>query len=775
MLTVRTHKLRRRFWIVITVGALALAFGAQAVRPAPARAAGGTITFDGSPGTGAPPAKLGGYAMVPFGADPQPVGADVSGVATPSGKGTVGFTPDLQHLQVGNGWATWSNGYTGDVYATGGATSMTFTLPPGTNAFYFYAEPDPFATFEITATAQNGTTSGPIPVDGFASAQFFGFYTDGTVSLKSIEVDSQVDFAVGEFGIASSVNYVALGDSYSSGEGAPPFMPGTDGPNDFCHRSVNAYSQVLGQAFNVTPKFYACSGATTGNITSQFRFGEPPQITEPGVDTTASLVTMSIGGNDAGFGDVLTSCIEQKLKADAVNAAIGPVGRWLGLGLDPSCASSQSFVNAANTRIDNVFGPAQSTYQALLGATSPTDTSIIVADYPRLFPDSASEQGCLALSLILTTQDEQYFNQAADRLDGVLQNAAAGAGVNFVDVRSAFGGHAICGNAGAWINGISFASGSGQPCTFSVLGHCIWSGLPIVGSFHPNASGQSGGYAAAIQDYISAASDLTPEGFPVNPDPPASKPASESSSAAAAPQVVVGTLDAQPVTQGTADCAGTYQAGQTLTVTGGGFAPGASVQVFVTSPGLGDGSEQQAGSTTADAKGNISTTIRIPLAATGFTPSGASAGLTFLDAIGTAADGGHADDVTSAGLAPHTSSCGTVEPFAFTGFDPPVANPPAVSAENPGRTIPVKFTLDGSDAVLSQVLAAGYPQSAPVSCTSPAELTSGDPTTATSPGDGSPSDHYNYLWKTDQAWTGCRELIVKLVDGTYHRAVFDFG
>src|SRR5260370_38762410 len=123
---------------------------------------------------------------------------------------------------------------------------------------------------------------------------YLGFYSDRSVQLKSIQVRSGIDFAVGEFGIARSVNYVALGDSYSSGEGAPPFFPGTDGPTDFCHRSLNAYSQVLGQAYSVTPKFWACSGAVTANITSQFRFGEPPQITEPGAGNTASLATISI-------------------------------------------------------------------------------------------------------------------------------------------------------------------------------------------------------------------------------------------------------------------------------------------------------------------------------------------------------------------------------------------------------------------------------------------------------------------------------------------------
>jgi hypothetical protein len=477
--------------------------------------------------------------------------------------------------------------------------------------------------------------------------------------------------------------YVALGDSYSAGQGAPPFFAGTDGSQDFCHRSKVAYSQLVAQAYAIPQEnlhFYACSGAETFNIYNPNPppagywegydatppSGEPPQMTEPGVDQTASLVTISIGGNDAGFVPELTACIEQTLVADTFNTA-EPVLAWLGLGLDPSCVDSPSFVTAANAGIDGVpsllvKANGTGTYQELLKATSRTDTSIIVADYPHLFPDTLAEQTCPALANILTSADEQFFNQAADRLDTSLQNAAAQAGVNFVDVRPAFSGHAVCGNGGGWINGLSLASGSGQPCTLMVLGQCLWSGLPIAGSFHPNASGQANGYAASIEAYINAATNLTPEGFPKNPpsDPPADPPAA-TTTATTAPAIAVNSLGVQPVTSGTADCTGTFQAGQTLTATGGGFAPGATVSLYVTSPGLGSTGAQQVGSATADANGNVSATIRIPAAATGFTPAGASAGLVFVDAIGLGAGGTHVDDTASAGLAPHTSTCGTVE------------------------------------------------------------------------------------------------------------------
>src|SRR5713226_7850212 len=176
-----------------------LADGASA--PAVAHASS-AITFNNSPGTGAPPPTLGPYSMTRFSTDPQPLG-NVSSVAAP-GNGTVGFTPTLNHLQVGSGWATWSNGYGGDVYWTNGGNNMTISLPPGTPAFYFYAEPNPFAFFNITATTQDGTSSGAISVNGFHGASYFGFYTDGSTTLQTITVNSSADFAVGEFGITGT-------------------------------------------------------------------------------------------------------------------------------------------------------------------------------------------------------------------------------------------------------------------------------------------------------------------------------------------------------------------------------------------------------------------------------------------------------------------------------------------------------------------------------------------------------------------------------------------
>lgn len=159
-------------------------------------------------GTGAPAATLGSYNMTPFGDDVRPVYDDVSSVSSPLG-GDIMFNIDLNHREIDNGWATWSHGYTGDVYYSNGSPSVTISLPANTGAFYLFAEPNPFDLFTIVATTNTGESINQM-VDGNAGAAYFGFYTTAGESLSSIQVfaPQNIDFAIGEFGIASTTTSV---------------------------------------------------------------------------------------------------------------------------------------------------------------------------------------------------------------------------------------------------------------------------------------------------------------------------------------------------------------------------------------------------------------------------------------------------------------------------------------------------------------------------------------------------------------------------------------
>jgi len=178
------------------IASLALAIGLFATT-----ATFSQIAFDGSPGTAAPPGTLGPYTMTAFPADPAADGAIVT--TAPGPTGNVVFNLNMNHRIAGYSWSTWSHGYTGDVYWTQGVTSVTMTMPSGTQAFYFYAEPNTYAVFTVTATAQDGATSGPINVNGNSGATYFGFYSTNNVPLQTISVTcgDGSGFAIGEFGI----------------------------------------------------------------------------------------------------------------------------------------------------------------------------------------------------------------------------------------------------------------------------------------------------------------------------------------------------------------------------------------------------------------------------------------------------------------------------------------------------------------------------------------------------------------------------------------------
>lgn len=105
--------------------------------------------------------------------------------------------------------------------------------------------------------------------------------------------------------------YVALGDSYASGEGVRPFLPDSDrpAPENRCHRSTYAYSRLVeGPAVPALRESWACSGARIADFyPGQGQWDEPGQLDRLGDDV--GLVTLSVGGNDLQFALVLGSCL----------------------------------------------------------------------------------------------------------------------------------------------------------------------------------------------------------------------------------------------------------------------------------------------------------------------------------------------------------------------------------------------------------------------------------------------------------------------------------
>ena len=233
---------------------------------------------------------------------------------------------------------------------------------------------------------------------------------------------------------ASNVHYVALGDSYSSGLGAGSY----DSSSGSCDRSANAYPQQWANAnAPASFTFAACAGATTSDVLSS-------QVSS--VSSSTTLVSITIGGNDAGFSSVMETCV---------------------LEPDSSCISA---ISSAESFVNNQLPARLDATLRAIRSHAPS-ARIVVLDYPDFY-DLSQSSGCIGLS----TAKRTAIDQGADDLDGVISAAAARNGDTFSDVRSHFSGHEIC-DSGSWLHSVT---------------------IPINESYHPTANGQELGYLPAF-------------------------------------------------------------------------------------------------------------------------------------------------------------------------------------------------------------------------------------------------------------------------------------
>ncbi|WP_246018788.1 SGNH/GDSL hydrolase family protein [Saccharothrix australiensis] len=217
--------------------------------------------------------------------------------------------------------------------------------------------------------------------------------------------------------------YVALGDSYAAGVGADRAS---------CGRDRNAYPELYAATHRLELEFAACSGATTGDVARQAE-----RITGE-----TSLVTVTVGGNDAGFSDVLTTCV---------------------LRSEEKCLrrvdTAEEFIE------DELPRRLDALYRSVRERTS---ARVVVLGYPHLF-DTDGRCG-------MSKARREALNGASDRISEVLRDRAEAAGFAYADVRDEFEGHGVCSDD-PWIHDLTF---------------------PVGDSFHPNAAGHRHGYLKAL-------------------------------------------------------------------------------------------------------------------------------------------------------------------------------------------------------------------------------------------------------------------------------------
>ncbi|WP_457946226.1 SGNH/GDSL hydrolase family protein [Pseudarthrobacter sp. alpha12b] len=250
-------------------------------------------------------------------------------------------------------------------------------------------------------------------------------------------------FAAAPAQAVDKIKYIALGDSFAAGQGAGPYL-------DACYRSDNAYSEIADadKAIQLVVNA-ACSGKTTQDVVNT-------QLRQ--LNKSTELVTITAGGNNLGFGDIITYC-------GVVLANLPPA---------PACGGA---LVQAEEQLQS--GQLKNDLVAMLQSvrTAAPNAKIVVTGYPYLLDPIPAGLTDPAAQFIYTATD------LADRLDQTIAAAAQDADaaatgdpkVQFVDVRAAFLGHGALSPA-PWIN----------------LG-----GAPD--GFHPNAAGYQAYFTALSQ------------------------------------------------------------------------------------------------------------------------------------------------------------------------------------------------------------------------------------------------------------------------------------
>jgi len=237
--------------------------------------------------------------------------------------------------------------------------------------------------------------------------------------------------------------YVALGSSMAAG---PGIRPGADGAPYRAGRSARNYAHLVAERLGLDLVDVTYSGATTANILTEPQYGAPPQA--DALDGSEDLVTVTIGGNDAGYVPLLMAAGLPRFVRSV--PLLGGVVRGM---LDPT-ARDRALVDV---------GESLKEVGRTLRQRSPR-AKVLFVDYLTLLPPAGTP------APPLSGVDAALGRRVADTLERLTKDAAADTGCGWVRVAQASRDHH------AW---------SAEPWTTKP-------GLPLPGRpapLHPNAAG----------------------------------------------------------------------------------------------------------------------------------------------------------------------------------------------------------------------------------------------------------------------------------------------
>ncbi len=293
------------------------------------------------------------------------------------------------------------------------------------------------------------------------------FYEDGILGLRSPDGSETI---MQDPQVKRTSHYVALGDSFASGEGAGNYLYGTDTANQHintCHTSTKSYPYYVANRASVDSFFsVACSGAKIENF---WQWAQKPLTptpygpmfpgTVPQINTlsNADIVTITMSGNDIGFVDKLTYC----------------------LMLSVHCYNSYEERLEIANEVKDQYPRLVSMYKAILG-TGINKRRLYVVGYPQIV--NFSENAKCDANVNFNPYQRQMITELITYFNAVIREAAREAGAFYVGVENALGDYKLCGSPyrTSAMNGLTF--GNEAP----LMGIGPFSNS----SYHPNSLGQ---------------------------------------------------------------------------------------------------------------------------------------------------------------------------------------------------------------------------------------------------------------------------------------------
>lgn len=331
-------------------------------------------------------------------------------------------------------------------------------------------------------------------IKGLSHIRHVRFINDGLLSFEAVAGEDSVS-GVYELAprdsIASLIDYLGLGDSYTSGEGAFDYSAGTDTSDNTCHLSARSYPLLLTHDLfgGAGGHSVACSGAVIDDVISlngdykgQVKNGSSLRMLEsnqperldailsaysPGYvpqrvfvkQFQPNVITVSVGGNDVGFGDILQKCVVPHISRHQS---------------DETCYNTYESRQELVNLVDRTVPRWTALFRQLQA------DSLVSNVYAVGYPSIASDYGKCPLNVELSKSELEFAEEMIHYLNDAIEKAAASANISYVDVSRALYGYRLCeGGSATGVNGLTAGNDFGL---FGV-------GLLGRESYHPNALG----------------------------------------------------------------------------------------------------------------------------------------------------------------------------------------------------------------------------------------------------------------------------------------------